>query len=75
MISGGQNNKRSPMTLNVSGLWDVVPRLDHYRYVYVRVCGGGVRNYIVKLTPVCVYTKKQRKRIITSNIKINPQEF
>lgn len=28
-----QNNKRSPMTLNVSGLWDVVPRLDHYRLV------------------------------------------
>ncbi|KAG7188948.1 hypothetical protein KM043_008547 [Ampulex compressa] len=26
-----QNNKRSTMTLNVSGLWDVVPRLDHYR--------------------------------------------
>ncbi|XP_043264398.1 bumetanide-sensitive sodium-(potassium)-chloride cotransporter isoform X2 [Colletes gigas] len=31
VISGNQNNKRSPMTLNVSGLWDVVPRLDHYR--------------------------------------------
>ncbi|CAK9816690.1 Bumetanide-sensitive sodium-(potassium)-chloride cotransporter [Anthophora quadrimaculata] len=31
IIGGGQNNKRSPMTLNVSGLWDVVPRLDHYR--------------------------------------------
>lgn len=33
-ISGAmqQNqNKRSPMTLNVSGLWDVVPRMDHYR--------------------------------------------
>lgn len=41
MISGGQNNKRSPMTLNVSGLWDVVPRLDHYRYVYVYVCVGA----------------------------------
>lgn len=27
-----QNNKRSTMTLNMSGLWDVVPRLDHYRY-------------------------------------------
>ncbi|XP_012274338.1 bumetanide-sensitive sodium-(potassium)-chloride cotransporter isoform X2 [Orussus abietinus] len=26
-----QNNKRSTMTLNVNGLWDVVPRLDHYR--------------------------------------------
>lgn len=26
-----QTNKRSPMTLNVTGLWDVVPRLDHYR--------------------------------------------
>ncbi|XP_014474381.1 PREDICTED: bumetanide-sensitive sodium-(potassium)-chloride cotransporter isoform X2 [Dinoponera quadriceps] len=26
-----QSNKRSPMTLNVSGLWDVVPRLDYYR--------------------------------------------
>ncbi|XP_050455526.1 bumetanide-sensitive sodium-(potassium)-chloride cotransporter [Cataglyphis hispanica] len=26
-----QNNKRSTMTLNRSGLWDVVPRLDHYR--------------------------------------------
>ncbi|XP_043663869.1 bumetanide-sensitive sodium-(potassium)-chloride cotransporter isoform X1 [Vespula pensylvanica] len=26
-----ENNKRSPMTLNVSGLWDVVPRMDHYR--------------------------------------------
>ncbi|XP_029163832.1 bumetanide-sensitive sodium-(potassium)-chloride cotransporter isoform X2 [Nylanderia fulva] len=26
-----QNNKRSTMTLNMSGLWDVVPRLDHYR--------------------------------------------
>ncbi|KAF3426875.1 hypothetical protein E2986_03307 [Frieseomelitta varia] len=31
VIGGGQNNKRSAMTLNVSGLWDVVPRLDHYR--------------------------------------------
>ncbi|XP_026675560.1 bumetanide-sensitive sodium-(potassium)-chloride cotransporter-like [Ceratina calcarata] len=31
VIGGQQNNKRSPMTLNVSGLWDVVPRLDHYR--------------------------------------------
>ncbi|XP_046144542.1 bumetanide-sensitive sodium-(potassium)-chloride cotransporter isoform X2 [Osmia bicornis bicornis] len=31
VIGGGQNNKRLPMTLNVSGLWDVVPRLDHYR--------------------------------------------
>ncbi|XP_017791307.1 PREDICTED: bumetanide-sensitive sodium-(potassium)-chloride cotransporter isoform X2 [Habropoda laboriosa] len=31
VIGGGQNSKRSPMTLNVSGLWDVVPRLDHYR--------------------------------------------
>ncbi|XP_076758945.1 sodium potassium chloride cotransporter isoform X1 [Xylocopa sonorina] len=31
VVGGGQNNKRSPMTLNVSGLWDVVPRLDHYR--------------------------------------------
>lgn len=68
MISGGQNNKRSPMTLNVSGLWDVVPRLDHYRYVYAR-------NYTVKIIPVCVYSRKQRKRIITWNIKINPQEF
>lgn len=29
-----ENNKRSPMTLNVSGLWDVVPRMDHYRYLY-----------------------------------------
>ena len=26
-------NKRSAMTLNVNGLWDVVPRLDHYRLV------------------------------------------
>ncbi|XP_020283623.1 bumetanide-sensitive sodium-(potassium)-chloride cotransporter isoform X2 [Pseudomyrmex gracilis] len=26
-----QNNKRNTMTLNVSGLWDVGPRLDHYR--------------------------------------------
>ncbi|XP_014204971.1 bumetanide-sensitive sodium-(potassium)-chloride cotransporter isoform X2 [Copidosoma floridanum] len=25
------NNKKPPMTLNVNGLWDVVPRLDHYR--------------------------------------------
>ncbi|XP_033219825.1 bumetanide-sensitive sodium-(potassium)-chloride cotransporter isoform X2 [Belonocnema kinseyi] len=24
-------NKRNTMTLNVNGLWDVVPRLDHYR--------------------------------------------
>lgn len=72
MISGCQNNKRSPMTLNVSGLWDVVPRLDHYRYVYV--C-ARVRNYTVKIIPVCVYSKKQRKRIITANIKINPREF
>ncbi|XP_078036652.1 sodium potassium chloride cotransporter [Augochlora pura] len=31
VIANNQNNKRSPMTLNVSGLWDVVPRLDHYR--------------------------------------------
>ncbi|XP_015596444.1 bumetanide-sensitive sodium-(potassium)-chloride cotransporter isoform X2 [Cephus cinctus] len=30
--SGEPNNKRSPtLTLNVNGLWDVVPRLDHYR--------------------------------------------
>lgn len=28
-----QNNKRNTMTLNVSGLWDVGPRLDHYRYI------------------------------------------
>ena len=26
-------NKRNTMTLNVNGLWDVVPRLDHYRLV------------------------------------------
>lgn len=32
-VIGGGQNKRSPMTLNVSGLWDVVPRLDHYRFV------------------------------------------
>ncbi|OXU26603.1 hypothetical protein TSAR_006261, partial [Trichomalopsis sarcophagae] len=25
------NSKRPTMTLNVNGLWDVVPRLDHYR--------------------------------------------
>ncbi|XP_046600388.1 bumetanide-sensitive sodium-(potassium)-chloride cotransporter isoform X1 [Neodiprion lecontei] len=25
------NHRKSPLTLNVSGLWDVVPRLDHYR--------------------------------------------
>ncbi|XP_031836103.1 sodium potassium chloride cotransporter [Nomia melanderi] len=31
VIGNNQNNKRSPMTLNVTGLWDVVPRLDHYR--------------------------------------------
>ncbi|XP_066583360.1 bumetanide-sensitive sodium-(potassium)-chloride cotransporter isoform X2 [Prorops nasuta] len=30
-VNGMQNSKRSAMTLNVSGLWDVVPRLDHYR--------------------------------------------
>ncbi|KAH0954342.1 hypothetical protein HN011_005986 [Eciton burchellii] len=26
-----QNSKRPTMTLNANGLWDVVPRLDHYR--------------------------------------------
>lgn len=25
------NGKKSSITLNVNGLWDVVPRLDHYR--------------------------------------------
>lgn len=30
-----QNNKRS--TLNMSGLWDVVPRLDHYRYELIKL--------------------------------------
>lgn len=25
------NRKKSTMTLNVNGLWDVLPRLDHYR--------------------------------------------
>lgn len=27
-------NSRSPLTLNANGLWDVVPRLDHYRSVF-----------------------------------------
>lgn len=26
------NGKKNSMSLNVNGLWDVVPRLDHYRY-------------------------------------------
>jgi len=30
----GQNNKRPSISLNMGGLWDVVPRLDHYRYFY-----------------------------------------
>lgn len=29
-----QNNKRPSMSLSMGGLWDVVPRLDHYRYSY-----------------------------------------
>lgn len=29
-----QNNKRPSMSLSMGGLWDVVPRLDHYRYFY-----------------------------------------
>lgn len=33
-VIGQQNNKR-PSMLSVSGLWDVVPRLDHYRYIHV----------------------------------------
>ena len=41
--SGGgeitMNNKRTTMTLNVNGLWDVVPRLDHYRCVYILITG------------------------------------
>lgn len=28
-----QNNKRPSMSLNMGGLWDVLPRLDHYRYI------------------------------------------
>lgn len=27
------NGKKSSITLNVNGLWDVVPRLDYYRYL------------------------------------------
>lgn len=29
-----QSNKRPSISLNMGGLWDVVPRLDHYRYFY-----------------------------------------
>jgi len=31
----GQNNKRPSISLNMGGLWDVVPRLDHYRYIFI----------------------------------------
>lgn len=33
-VIGQQNNKRPSMSLNMGGLWDVVPRLDHYRYIF-----------------------------------------
>lgn len=26
------NGKKSSMTLSVTGLWDVVPRMEYYRY-------------------------------------------
>lgn len=42
-------NKRNTMTLNVNGLWDVVPRLDHYRLVkneQLRVNEKGKRKYL-----------------------------
>ncbi|XP_043284241.1 bumetanide-sensitive sodium-(potassium)-chloride cotransporter isoform X2 [Venturia canescens] len=30
-VNNNNNKNRSPLTLNPNGLWDVVPRLDHYR--------------------------------------------
>ena len=32
--SNEQVHQKRSMTLNVNGLWDVVPRLDHYRFIY-----------------------------------------
>lgn len=29
------SNKRPSMSLSMGGLWDVVPRLDHYRYIFI----------------------------------------
>lgn len=68
VIGGGQNNKRSAMTLNVSGLWDVVPRLDHYRCVLnVVKIKSEFWNF--------VSTRRRRERIVALNVKINRCEF
>lgn len=38
------NAKKSSMSLSVTGLWDVVPRMEYYRYCYNEIYKYKINN-------------------------------